>query len=370
MTGDAAGQAAKRVLAAALRTVFRGAVSGRIPRRDARAVIVIRQHDQLGDMICSIPLIDALKSHYPRAHLTLVASPVNFEIMRHHRGVDSVVKYDKGEFFRSPSAFAAFLREVRSREYDLAVVPGTVSVSMTSDLLSRFSRARVRIGPASLARKENPCGWCHTIPVPLDWGTEPRRHQVFRNLDILKALGIGERPPGYSIGLTPSEIESARSELRELRDRYPTLVGIHPGAGKPENRWPADRFAALANRLQAESGAGIVVTAGPMDDEPLRGARSALASTHLLVQRRPIRAVAAIINELDLFVSNDTGIMHVAGGTSAPLLALFGPTDPLVWAPPGKKNRFISGRDRTVASITIEEAFEACSLVLASRSRI
>jgi len=77
---------------------------------------------------------------------------------------------------------------------------------------------------------------------------------------------------------------------------------------------------------------------------------------HVVVKQQ-IGDVAAIINELDAFVSNDTGIMHVAAGTKTPLLSLFGPTDPLQWAPKGEKNHYISSSDGRIDSITTEDVY-------------
>jgi ADP-heptose:LPS heptosyltransferase len=116
--------------------------------------------------------------------------------------------------------------------------------------------------------------------------------------------------------------------------------------------------------LSKEYDAGIVVTCGPMDVEPVQTLISKLTCSYTLVEKRQIRNVAAIIDQLDLLLTNDTGIMHIAGATRPRVLSLFGPTDPLQWAPIGPKNRFISAEDKSIQSITEENVYSMLDVIL------
>ena len=200
--------------------------------------------------------------------------------------------------------------------------------------------------------------------VHLDWSNSPRRHQTLRNLDILLPLHLTTDDLSCKLGFTKEEIRSAKVTLSSLRSKHELLIGMHVGAGKIENRWATEKFAALANKLSEEHNAGFLFTAGPLDLEPLQQIRQRLRCSYTVIENQPIRQVAAAIDQLDLFISNDTGIMHVAGGTSTPTLSLFGPTDPLQWAPIGSKNRFISARDENINSITVEEVYNITDLIL------
>jgi ADP-heptose:LPS heptosyltransferase len=124
-----------------------------------------------------------------------------------------------------------------------------------------------------------------------------------------------------------------------LRGAHKLVFGMHPGAAKPGNRWPAERFAAVARRLHAEFRNGLVVTIGPRDGEIHDRLKGMLDVPHLFIVNEPIRTVAAVIDNVDFFLSNDTGPLHIAGALRPPVLGLFGPTDPKLWAPPGRKNR-------------------------------
>lgn len=327
-------------------------------------LIVIRQHDQLGDMLCAVPLLRALHAAYPKAEITLIASPVNFDIMLHHPYVHHVINYDKRQFFSSLTELWKFYRKLRTIKYDIAVVPVTVSISRTSNLLAFLTGAKIRFGPNRLGELSNPTKWCFTTKVDLDWSETPRRHQTLRNLDILLPLDIRSEDLSTVIGLTDKEKVFGKEFVSKLKSQHKFIVGVHPGAGKVNNRWPAGRFAAIINRLSKEYSAGIVITAGPMDEEPVRELIAGLTCPFTLVENQPIRNVAAIIDQLDLILTNDTGIMHIAGAARPRVLALFGPTDPLQWAPIGTKNRFIAAEDTNIDSITEENVYSMLDVIL------
>ena len=200
--------------------------------------------------------------------------------------------------------------------------------------------------------------------VVLDWRSDGRRHQARRNLDILTPLTLTTDDLSCVLGLLEEEKKEARQFLTSFRKKYSLLVGFHPGAGKIPNRWNADRFASVANRLHKEFNAGIVITSGPMDREPVAEMLSHLTCEYLLVERQSIRNVAAILDTLDLYVTNDTGTMHIAGAVSTSVLALFGPTDPLQWAPLNQKNHYIAAKDGDMNLILEGEVFDMASLML------
>ncbi len=328
-------------------------------------ILVVRQHDQLGDMLCAVPLLRVLRERYPTCSITLVTSGINHEIMLHHPFVDEVLLYPKGKLVK----IVGFLRTLRRKSFQLAIVPSTVSFSFTSALISLASKASIRVGPRAINGMENSSGFCYTLPVDLRWDSDPHRHQAKRNLDILQPLGLTSDNLSTTIGLTEEEIKAAAQTLSDFRQKYRCLVGMHPGAGKIVNRWDVSRFAALANRLNREQAAGIVITAGPMDDAVIGNLLPSLRCEYLLLQRKPIRHVAAVINDLNLFIVNDTGIMHVAGATSVQLLALFGPTDPLQWAPVGSKNHYVRARGGDLRQLSEEEVYQMALLSLPSGTK-
>lgn len=338
-----------------------------IPLDRIRSILVVRQHNELGDMLCVVPLLRALRQHFPGARIDLMASPVNYAIMQHHPFVDEVLLYDKSAYLRSPREAIRFWRRLRRASYELAIVPSTVSMSFTSDLLAYLSGARYRIGAGSLNGIKNPARHVFHYPLDLRWDETTNPHQTERNLEYVRSLGIDTNDFTTVIGLTEEEKRYAAEFLSRNAGKKEHVIGFHPGAGKVPNRWPAERFAQVADRLASELDAFILITAGPMDDEPTKRMLECLRSPSLVLKEKNIRKVAAIIDRLTLYITNDTGMMHVAAATSTRVLALFGPSDPLQWAPKSERSRFLRSRDKTMTSLSEEEVLTAALEMIAER---
>lgn len=338
-----------------------------IPAHEAvRRILVIRQHNQLGDMLCAVPLLRALRTTYRSARITLLASPVNADVMRHNRSIDSLLVYDKRNFIDRgvhPGRFLSFIAALRKEEYDIVLTPMTVSVSFTSCLLAFLSGGRIRIGAGRIDGKVNNSAVFFSRPVDLDWRHQPHRHQALRNLDTAQELALSEADLTSEITLSGEEYAKGKEHVAvELVGRN-CAIAFHPGAGKVPNRWPADRFAAVANELSSRLNARVFVTKGPMDDEPVGAMLGRLREPPVLVQDRPIREVAALLAQMNLVVSNDTGIMHVAAAVGVPVLSLFGPTDPHQWAPLGARHRYLfAGAD--IRNISPEEVLKTAFQML------
>ncbi len=361
----------KRTLLSVLQRLLPSAPSVSPAPEDVRRILVVRQHNQLGDMLCAVPLLRGLQARFRNARISLLASPVNVEVMHNHRFLDEVILFDKRTMLTRamlrPLRVLGFLRELRRRSFDLVIVPATVSTSVTSDLLAYCSGAPVRVGARSINGQENPSALFFTLPVPLDWRHDPHRHQVLRHLDIAAPLGVREEDLGSEITLSDMEDREGKALLGLPWPSGEIGIALHPGAGKVPNRWPAGRFAEVANALAAEFGARLFVTCGPMDDDPVQAMISRLAVTHTLIKGKTIRTVAAMLAQLRLVITNDTGIMHVAAAVQVPVLSLFGPTDARQWAPIGPNHRYIKGDDGTMASISAEKVLAVAREMLGKR---
>jgi ADP-heptose:LPS heptosyltransferase len=337
-------------------------------------ILVVRQHNQLGDMLCAVPLLRALRARFPAAEITLLTSPVNRDAMLGLEHVNEIVDYDKRRYIgaseSNPTRLLRFVGALRRKRFDLAIVPCTVSLSSTSDVLAYCCGAPVRIGAASLEGRINPRVRLFTHAIELDWRNDPHRHQTLRNLDLAAPLGATTPDLSHQMTLDPREAGEGRAWIERHAPEAGARIGFHPGAGKVANRWPAESFAEVANQLGAETGARAVITCGPMDEEPVRAMLARLEVPHAVVRGEPIRRVAAILARLDLVITNDTGIMHVAAAVGTPVLSLFGPTDAAQWAPLGPSSRALAASDGRIESIRADEVLRAArELFAASRAR-
>ena len=295
---------------------------------EPRAVLVARQHNQLGDMTLALPAIRAIRRRWPDARIGVVASAVNAGVLGGAPEVDRVFVFRKGR----PLAFWRTLHAIRSEAWDLAVALHTVSFSFTNLMFAVLSGARVRIGSTS-PRVGDLGGRLLELTLPLpDPSALAVMNEAEHNLVPLRAVGIDiddlapriEPPP-------PARRRAAQWAERLWRDGAWRLV-VHPGAGKAQNIWPARRFAAVIDALAERHPVRVALVEGPRDAGRVR-AVAAAARTPVDVVRGTILEVAALASGADLVVCNDTGVMHVVAAAGAPTLAIFGPTDPVRWAP-------------------------------------
>lgn len=318
-------------------------------------------------MLCAVPLLRGLRQRYPDAYISLMTSPVNHEVMVHNPYVDRVINYDKRAFVGRASLkwrmIVKFVGELRREKFELVIVPSTVSASATSDMFSYLSGARYRVGASKIDGIENSSSIFFSCPVMLDWRKAPHRHQTLRHIDIVEALIVRVDDLSSRIQLTDGELAGAHSVLTSLGIAGAFVV-CHPGAGKLPNRWPAERFADVAISLSREFNTTVVITHGPMDDEPVALMASKLSVPYAVVEKKTIREVAAILSLARLVISNDTGIMHVAAAVGTPVLSLFGPTDPEQWAPMGGKHRYIQAKGGRIEEVSVDEVLSTAREML------
>lgn len=329
-----------------------------------RKVIIVRQHNQFGDVLCTVPLLRALKNKFTLSQLYVVVSPQNISALAGCPYVTELINYDKLSYYRHPSLFFKFVKKLR-QGYDLLLVPSNVSISLTNDIMALFIKAGTKIGPGSLETKANQTASVYDVAVPLDW-TDSLAHQYHRNMKVAEPLGIssGDDTEGLEYAVDPVVFAELRGVIGRIGTFSSKRVAIHAGAGKPPNRWNTEGFAALSDLLHNELGADIYITEGPMDKEVIDRFTGLLRSPFVRVRNRAIAFVAALLKQMDLVVTNDTGIMHLAAAVGTPTLSLFGPTDPLQWAPIGSRHKFILGRGGDINTIGVEKVFEMAKRAL------
>ena len=301
-----------------------------------RRILIVRQHNQMGDMVCATPCFRAVKETWPAAETALVTAPVNREVVAHNPHLDRLFLFEQ-ELWRRPVALRRFLGQLRSFDADLAIVLNSVSFSVTSAMLGLWSGARWVIGGDSAPFGSDVA---RAYSLRLVATPELDRHSVVHSLAPLQSVGITTADVSTMVVPAPEQEREAADLVTSLLPPGP-FWALHPGAGKRQNLWPADRFAAVARRAAA-SGRPVLVLHGPADAEALVGLRAALAD---LVEPAPVIIAppvsvgvgAALLERCERFLCNDTGIMHVAGAVGAPTLALFGPTDPALWKPPSPR---------------------------------
>lgn len=340
----------------------------KIEQKNIRSILVVLRH-QMGDMLCATPMLRSLKNFYTHAHITLVTKEsTNYEKI--FTGGNSLADEAKN-FEYGLENLMNLIKELKERQFDLAIVPSTVVFSATNHLMAYFSRAKIRAGVSAINNRDNRTSYLLNLKESFLWDTK-KVHQVERNLDIIRQLNIIPDTTRIKLKIGTRNQEFAEKFLKDsFSDIHRSVIGVHPGAAKENNIWKISNFAELLNRLHNKFECNIFISVGPHD------ARYSEELKRILIEKYNIRNVAAhkgilmnnmgIINLTDLFITNDTGVMHLASGLEMPVIALFGPTKAYEWGPLGENKVSIQSVSTDINEISVEQVSEISTRFLNMR---
>ncbi len=269
-------------------------------------ILVVRPDERIGNAVLIIPLLNALKSRFPDAHLSLVMSRRYWDLREFIPSVDEFIDFDKKHYARNPFAFVGFIRRLRRRQYDLVFdAAGDHSVSFTHLALTACSGGRFRVG-----HDRGEAGRFYEVAVPV---ATVDRHETERHLDLLRAIA----PGNYGARPLLKVITDAVCADRLWRESgwsedAPTVI-IHPGA-RGRKRWPPAAFAEVANRLSVHRHQ-VGVVWGPSDT---LAADEMMVLCDRTVKRIGViafRDFVSVIRKADVFFSGDCGPMHLAAAS-------------------------------------------------------
>ncbi|MGQ9798589.1 MAG: glycosyltransferase family 9 protein [Ignavibacterium sp.] len=320
-------------------------------------ILIVRQHNQIGDMLCSLSLYKAIKKKYPESHITLVAAKTNYQIpfFDINPYVNRVLIYDKSSY----KTILSFYRQLRDRKYDFGFVPSTITVSRTSHIINFLSGAKIRIGVNSIDGVENKSSFLLNLKDDFNW---KGKHQLIRNLEIAQLVGLDlteEELKEIKLTFSDEDISFAKNFIREnFPDSTKKIIAFHPGAGKTANIYPTENFIRLIQKLYQQFSNHILLTSGWTDEAILSRVIAALEQDGIrykVVHNLPIKKLGALLSMIDLYITNDTGTMHIAGFSGTKLISLFGPTDPIEWAPLNENSFYIKSATNNIEDISVED---------------
>lgn len=280
-----------------------------------RSALVIRPGG-IGDAVLLIPALRALQAAYPSCRIDILAENRNAAAFQFCPGLHAVHRYDE------PRELAA---AVRCR-YD--VVIDTEQWYRLSALIARLVRCRRSIGFATNERRR-----LFSDAVPYD----PQEYEPFSFFRLLAPLGI-QAPVRLAVpflSVPPEARDRAARLLARLGER--PFVAIFPGASVPRKQWGFARFRQVA-AAAVLAGYPAVVVGGKEDGDAGEAIARATGALNLAGEASLIES-AALIAAAKVLVAGDSGLLHIAAGLGTPTLALFGPSDPLKWAPKGERDR-------------------------------
>lgn len=323
-------------------------------------VLIIRQHNQFGDMLTTIPLFRTFKEIYPDCKITLIASEENYFALKKNLLVDNLFIFNKKKFLNPFYIYSLY--KVLRKHYDIAIVPVTVAISTTSCLLAGLSNSKVKIGPKSLDSKYNEMNYVFHYRIDLNWKKNPDSHVSEFIFDIVRPFGISTKNFTSYIHFDKKDEYTAEEFINRINPNKKKLIGIHTGAGKPQNRWSVYNFIELVKNIEKDFSAEFYFTGSSADKEITDIIKKEFPGKGYFINKT-IPQLTALISKSDLFITNDTGVMHVAGVTQTPVISLFGPTNPFNWAPVGDKKIFIR-KSELMNDISVGDVLNAVRILL------
>lgn len=289
---------------------------------DLRRILVIKP-SSLGDVFHALPTVHQLKAHTGAA-IHWVANAPYVPLVRCFDPVDRVLSFPRQAFWTNRGAFLADLRRER---YDLVL---DMQGLMKSALIARAARADRILGP-SFHREGSRCLY-HAVAGRRN----KQRHAVEENLDMLDALGIPRGEVAFPATFPAPDLPPA-SGLR---------IGVIPRSRWDTKNWPVTHFAATCEGLIREANAAIHLFGAPEDADTCAELETRLGgAARNLCGQTALPELAGWLKAMDLVLCVDTGPMHIAAAVGAPVLAVFGATDPLRTGPYGDRNRVLVRED-------------------------
>lgn len=284
--------------------------------------ILLSRLQYLGDVVLTLPVLSALKHHFPSCEIDYLAKRPGAELLEGEAAVANVHRIpDPGE---GPAATFHLIGRLRARRFDVAI---DFLSNPRSALLIFLSGASVRIGGTRRIRRHL---YTHSVSVP-----PGVRSAVSHHLHSLRVLNIEAEPVKPELAIGEAESREARELLRRMGvGETACIIGIHPGGKWQVKRWPLEKFAELAGRLRRARGARIVVFRGPGEEGMYSDRlRELIGDGAVFLPELPVRRAAAVMSLLDAGIYCDGGAMHVSVAVGTPTVGIFGSSEPDVWFP-------------------------------------
>ncbi|MEK6279575.1 MAG: glycosyltransferase family 9 protein [Acidobacteriota bacterium] len=330
---------------------------------DPRNILVI-DFGQLGDVVLSLPALRAIRERFPSARITVAVGKPGAEVIELSGYANSILVVDRVALRDGPKLVSLVrifqvVKKVRRSRFDFVIDLHSLS---ETNLLGFLSGAPKRLYSRRPGRSLNYLANFSPSP-PVE---DSSKHSAERYLDVLLPLGIKDVIPVPRLATRASDDRTVEKLLKkEKADTGAPLVGLFPGSGHPGRRWPLERFAKLADHLTRNEGARVLIFVGPEEGALGRQMRNLFPSSAVIFDKLTISQLASAQARVSVFVSNDTGPMHIAAAVGTAVVMLSDRPTPNSFVPKEQHHRVVYGG--SVGELTVEEVYTVTCEVLASR---
>jgi lipopolysaccharide heptosyltransferase I len=275
--------------------------------------ILIVKPSSLGDVIMALPVLDALRKAYPHAHISWLLKPAYCPLLEGHPQLDEVLPFPLKEGWR---AMWRFLQGIRRAAFDLVL---DLQGLFRSGLVAGVSGAPVRVGFAN-AREMAPLFYNRRVPV-----RDPEMHAVDRYaLTLAEAYAVRD-DLSFQLPVDADALAVARDLVGIAHGRR--ILAIAPLSRRLTKNWPVERFGEVA-ALFAGEGWRIVVVGTPGQEDVVRQVAAAGHPQSVEFVGRPLKELVAVVSLADVWLSGDTGPLHIADALGIPTVSIYGSTSP------------------------------------------
>ncbi len=330
-----------------------------LPLHSFKRILIIRQHDQLGDLLITTPAIRSVRTRFPEAYIAVVVREYTAPMMFNNPNVNEVIIFYENLKRWNWQKWKIFWKSIRKNSFDCVIVLNTVSRSSSSDIIALLSKAPYIIGSDHLSHNPSLPEKIYNVKVPR---SPEQKTEIERNLDIVKILGAEEKNFEYDLVLTEEEKKEAEKIYKELFiPENSFVVGVHFGTADVTRRFPVEKLAKVIDAMIEKYDCEIILIIGPKE-ENLRDELLTMIHHKEKIHNAPrmsLRVAAAFMNYFHLFLCNDTGTLHIASSQKIPTVSFHGMNAPAIWKPPHPRHIAVRADDTLITSITIEQTLEA-----------
>ena len=309
------------------------------------AHILVVKLATIGDLLLGTPALRALRETYPQARIDLLVTPASAGLLDGWEIIDHIIVLDKYLFdypqqlLKNPRnllRLRPLWHDLRDGDYDAVLLLHHLTLffgRVKHQVLMRATGAKWRVG------LDNGHGWFLNVRVK-DQGFGAI-HEAEYNLAVAQAVGATTSDKRLTVPINEEERQQARQLLCGVDPAESVkgpLITMHPGSGgySTARRWAPERFAQLADTLYRDVGGQLILMGGPEEAEAHQQIISMMRSgmpVRSFAGKGSIRVAAAVLEQADLFVGNDAGLMHLATAVGTPTVAIFGLTNSQAWGP-------------------------------------